>query len=946
MLDHEYHRKYDEICDLYTDDSNKKMYGDTYPYYVVQFETIKNEKLSFQMNFDDELLELVCKLEEQFGISDARFLHKNHIVTLQELVGDVFRWRNVTLILDEIDEYLIKTKQEEQSFVVMEISSLSIPFNDEDDFNFENTVDYLEAEDEDLFFDSVEPHDYALDLFEHAKKMRNLDSDLDLNQFFSTIKDGLEKVAEIRDLQRDEYWNDKSNRFELIGKKSPRMFQFYDGKHPRPQEMDPRQILNFCFFKISDFHGFCSLTDDRKIYGVILNPNSEKQKPLCEYLIMNCGYPFFMVQPYLDVFDDIVMIILSSLEAKKKTSQTEDEGKILTTLSIDEKNANMEGLLSFEELDGSAFEFYSGKTSQLKEDSDDSGDEDFKAFDEEFEREEAKKKKKKKQKKKTEEIKQDEEETEQKKLDMSKWDALGLPETIINNLEKMKFTKPTAVQEAAVPKGIKNSADILIAAETGSGKTLAFGIPIVTKLLKDRTSNKKGLKGLILTPTRELALQISKHFKPIIKDTKLTCATIVGGMSSDKQQRLISYQPDIIVATTGRYWDLVSQQNIEYLQNFQNLKYFVLDEADRMISDGHFKELKQILELIKDQRSGYKKPPKIQNYVCSATLTLSSKFKYKAKKKDDDQKTIDQLMELLEIDPNGNNSEIIDLTTSNQMAKSLTESQIQCLIEDKSLYVYYFTFMYPGRTLVFANSISNVRRLYGVLNLLEVPSTILHGELQQKQRLKNLEKFQKNDNCVLISTDVAARGIDIQGVKYVIHYELPTSTDGYVHRCGRTGRAFSDGFSVALVTPADKKIYLQICNATHKPNGIDPFPIEEAYLKDLRLRIKLATTIEEKYKKHKKDKTNASWFVQNAKEMDIEIDDTFFPGIKSQAKHELKDRDLERAKEKLKQELKRPIKNEKRLSKRYLTYEPLRSTKTNAKEDFDMTNNSKKRKRE
>ena len=151
-----------------------------------------------------------------------------------------------------------------------------------------------------------------------------------------------------------------------------------------------------------------------------------------------------------------------------------------------------------------------------------------------------------------------------------------------------------------------------------------------------------------------------------------------------------------------------------------------------------------------------------------------------------------------------------------------------------------------------------------------------------------MEKFQKNPNGVLISTDVAARGIDIPGVKvtnhwssnplfllkYVIHFELPTSTDGYVHRCGRTGRAFEDGFSVALVTPADKKIYTQICKATQKPNGIEPFPIEEAYLKDLRLRIKLATTIEEKMKKFKKDKTNASWFVQNAKDLDIEIDDT------------------------------------------------------------------------
>jgi ATP-dependent RNA helicase DDX24/MAK5 len=241
--------------------------------------------------------------------------------------------------------------------------------------------------------------------------------------------------------------------------------------------------------------------------------------------------------------------------------------------------------------------------------------------------------------------------------------------------------------------------------------------------------------------------------KPIVIDTNVTVACIVGGMSLDKQKRMISYEPDIVIATTGRFWDLVSKQNIQYLQNFHDLSYFVLDEADRMVSQGHFPELKEIIEMIREKRKD-RKLNKIQHFVCSATLTLSSKFKYRPRK-DDDEKTVDQLMNLLEIEPNS--SEVIDLTTTNQMARSLTEAQIQCTIEDKALYVYYFTFVYPGRTLVFTNSITNVRRLYGILSLLEVPVTLIHGELQQKQRMKNLEKFQNEENCVLISTDIAAR---------------------------------------------------------------------------------------------------------------------------------------------------------------------------------------------
>jgi ATP-dependent RNA helicase DDX24/MAK5 len=290
----------------------------------------------------------------------------------------------------------------------------------------------------------------------------------------------------------------------------------------------------------------------------------------------------------------------------------------------------------------------------------------------------------------------------------------------------------------------------------------------------------------------------------------------------------------------------------------------------------------------------------MQNFVSSATLTLSDKWremedsgqapiappepKKKKKKKQEEEEqeeeqpkeptgTVDTLLFMMEF---GNYS-IVDLTTEKQLARTLEESQIQCVNEDKLLYLYYFLQVYPGRTLIFANSIKRVRLIQNVLSILGVSIFALHGDMQQRQRLKNLDRFKNNDNGVLVATDVAARGLDIENVKYVVHYQMPNSVDAYVHRCGRSGRAGTLGFSLALVSPEDRKFYQDICLATNKQDGIALFPIdvdhESIYLPEYRKRINLASKIEMKMRTKKQVKNEANWFIKNAQDADLTLDE-------------------------------------------------------------------------
>ncbi|XP_020855949.1 ATP-dependent RNA helicase DDX24 isoform X2 [Phascolarctos cinereus] len=276
------------------------------------------------------------------------------------------------------------------------------------------------------------------------------------------------------------------------------------------------------------------------------------------------------------------------------------------------------------------------------------------------------------------------------------------------------------------------------------------------------------LLGLVLTPTRELAVQVKHHIDAVAKFTGIKTALLVGGMAPQKQQRMLTCRPEIVIATPGRLWELIKEQH-HHLSHLKQLRCLVIDEADRMVERGHFVELSQLLEMLNDSQYN----PQRQTFVFSATLTLVHQaparvFQKKNAKKIDKTGKLDMLMRKIGM---RGKPKVIDLTRKEATVETLTETKIHCDREEKDFYLYYFLLQYPGRTMVFANSIDCIKRLTALLSILDQGPLPLHANMHQKQRLKNLERFAERDNGVLLSTDVAARGLDIPDVQHVLHYQ-------------------------------------------------------------------------------------------------------------------------------------------------------------------------------
>lgn len=427
-------------------------------------------------------------------------------------------------------------------------------------------------------------------------------------------------------------------------------------------------------------------------------------------------------------------------------------------------------------------------------------------------------------------------------VDFKAWQIVPLHEKLLKGLIDLKFQYPTEIQQLTLPAAIlgkllyplliyylffsficlfsTGKRDILGAAETGSGKTLAFGLPILEGILKHEQSNEKLLHALILAPTRELAIQIRNHLVAVAKHTQIKIAVIVGGLASAKQERVLKSSPEIVVATPGRLWELIQQGN-EHLSQLEEIKYLAIDETDRMLERGHFNELELILEKINmNERNRQRR----QNFVFSATLTMIHelpahvlmKKKLKAKRRIDNLTPMDKLKKV--VDSLGiTNPKVVDITQQSKgKAQNLTECRITCDIDEKDYYVYYFLQRHPGRTLIFCNSIGCVKRLTTLLGLLGCEPMALHASMQQRQRLKNLDRFRDREDSVLIATDVAARGLDIPAVQHVLHYQTPRTAEGYVHRSGRTARASSEGITVLLVETGELQNYLRLCRTLGK----------------------------------------------------------------------------------------------------------------------------------
>lgn len=510
---------------------------------------------------------------------------------------------------------------------------------------------------------------------------------------------------------------------------------------------------------------------------------------------------------------------------------------------------------------------------------------------------------------------------------MDSWSSLNLRIELLNALKLKNFTKPTKIQSESIPPAINDQRDILGAAETGSGKTLAFAIPILNGILNARASksvsevsdsdsdsepdlgsedsemepeileeldenglgcvsvvnlppdefiatNSKKLWAVILVPTRELAMQVKNHIEDIAKFTDIHVAAIVGGLSSEKQERLLKKGPEIIVATPGRLWELI-QRNEPHLRQLNKVKYFVIDEADRMVETAHFPELHLMLEKINLKRKN-----KRQNFVFSATLTMVHKAPYrvniKKKKKQKNLSPEDKLKSLIEL-IGMKNPHVVNLTTANCVTSTVKEMQIFCSVSEKDGYLYYFLKRNPGRSLVFCNSISCVKRLASVLSILKLNPLPIHSNMIQKQRLKNLDKFRANDHGLLLATDVAARGLDIIGVNHVVHYDVPRTAEIYVHRSGRTARASNVGLSLLICTPDKKNVYLNVLRTMKREKELPRFEVELRLIRTFLAGVKLAQEVSTLEEKAKKETASTNWFNKAAEEMEILLDEDELP---------------------------------------------------------------------
>lgn len=388
-------------------------------------------------------------------------------------------------------------------------------------------------------------------------------------------------------------------------------------------------------------------------------------------------------------------------------------------------------------------------------------------------------------------------------------------------------------------------------------------------------SRSQPLLGLVLTPTRELAVQVKHHIDAVAKFSEIKTAIVVGGMAQQKQRRMLKRRPEIIIATPGRLWDLIKERH-PHLLNLRQLRCLVIDEADRMIERGHFAELESLLEMLNTVHFN----PTRQTFVFSATLTMArslpTRLLQKKKKKNLDQRNqLEILMEKVGIK---SKPKIIDLTRKEATVETLTETRIHCQKEEKDFYLYYFLLQYPGRTMVFANSIECIKRLNSLLVILDRTPLPLHANMHQKQRLKNLERFAERESCVLLTTDVAARGLDIPNVQHVIHYQVPRTSETYVHRSGRTARATKEGLSLLLIGPDDMMNFKKIYKALGKDEDLPMFPIEIKCMEAIKERVNLARQIEKIEFHNSKEKHHNSWFRQAAEALEVDLDDDLLIG--------------------------------------------------------------------
>ena len=348
------------------------------------------------------------------------------------------------------------------------------------------------------------------------------------------------------------------------------------------------------------------------------------------------------------------------------------------------------------------------------------------------------------------------------------FEDLKLNKQLLSAIDEIGYTRPSAIQQKVIPQ-LLGGQDVIGIAPTGTGKTAAFVLPILMKL---KYAQGDSIRTLILAPSKELALQIADDIADLAKNTDLRHACIYGGVGPKAQIETISAGLDILVATPGRFMDLYLRGSI----NLRNLKFMVLDEADKLMDMGFMPQLRQVLEVI---------PRKRQNLLFSATFSsrveeLSTEFlEYPLK---------------IEIEPQATTVDTID---QRYILVPNTPTKLNLL-------KYILTLEEYGRVMIFANTKTIADGIFKFLDRkLKTTVHVIHSNKGQNSRINSVKEFEAGNVHVLVTTDVSARGIDIDDVTHVINFETPKVYVDYVHRIGRTGRAEKEGIAITLVNNAE-----------------------------------------------------------------------------------------------------------------------------------------------
>jgi ATP-dependent RNA helicase RhlE len=362
------------------------------------------------------------------------------------------------------------------------------------------------------------------------------------------------------------------------------------------------------------------------------------------------------------------------------------------------------------------------------------------------------------------------------------FDQLSLDDRLLSGIRDLGWAETRSIQSGVIPIAL-SGADVIACAETGTGKTAAFLVPILQRFLHEAPPQPPRTRALILAPTRELAVQIEDQVQGLTYHTTISSIAVYGGVPMDIQERALRAGVDIVVATPGRLMDHMRHDSVD----LRGLEILVLDEADRMLDMGFWPDVRRIMASL---------PPKRQTLLFSATmpgevLKLTEEFLHEPK--------------LVQVGRRGGPAQTISHAVQTVPANEKTQWLAHWLREEAT-----------GPVLVFCRTKIGADKLATRLTTLGVRAAALHADRTQQQRMSAVEGFRTGTYPVLVATDVAARGLDIEGIAHVVNYEVPDTPEAYVHRVGRTGRAETTGSALTLVAPEE----LRALRALEKAVGV------------------------------------------------------------------------------------------------------------------------------